>query len=209
MLPFMALLAGWAWDRAFSALARTGGRGRALTAGALLAGGLILASPDVSDSGFNHWKSYVRFYTRPAERERFFDYFGPWGGGTFSYRASREVAWYVQGRTRPGEPVYVWGYDPLVYLLADRPSASRFIYSFPLMSNWAPSSWQPGFLAELEARPPVYFIVQRGEGARWITGHIIDSGDFIPWFPDLAAWLDANYQQEAEIEDYTIYRKRG
>jgi hypothetical protein len=207
LLPFVALLAGWGWDRAFRLLGRAGGA-RAGAAGVLLVAGLALGTPDVVDNGYNQWKSYVRFYTRTHEREYFYDFFGPWGGGTFSYRASREVARHVQERTGPGDALYVWGYDPLIYLLADRPSASRFIYSFPLMSGWAPESWQPRFLGELEARPPAFFLVQRYEGARWITGHNIDSGDFIPWFPELYDWLADYYVLDTEIEDYQIYRRR-
>jgi hypothetical protein len=209
MLPFVALLAGWTWDRALALLAARAPRGRALAGSAVLVAGLLIATPDVTDTGWNQWKSAVHYETRPEEREYFYDYFGAWNGGAFSYRASREVSRYVNSRTAPGEHLYVWGYDPLIYLLADRPIASRFIYSFPLMSGWAPGAWQGEFLRELEERPPGYFIVQRYEGARWITGHQIDTGDYIAWFPELERWLRAHYRLEAEIEDYLIYHRRA
>jgi hypothetical protein len=209
LLPFVALLAGWAWDQAFRLLARTSGTGMALAGGAVLVVGLGLSTPEVTDSAWLQWKSHVRYYTHPESREEYYDFFGPWGGGTFSYRASRETAYYLERRTEPGDHLYVWGYDPLIYLLAQRPSSSRFIYSFPLMSDWAPRSWQQDFLAELEAKPPVYFVVQRYEGARWITGHSIDTGDYIAWFPELDHWLKEHYRLETEIEDYLIYRRVG
>jgi hypothetical protein len=209
MLPFVALLAGWGWDQLFRRLARAGGRRLAVTGGLLLIVLFGQSTPDVVDGAYWQWKGYVDFKRDPVYRETFYDYFGSWGGGPFSYRASREAAYYVARRTQPGEYVYVWGYDPLIYLLADRPSSSRFIYSFPLMSDWAPREWQGEFLAELEARPPVYFIVQRYEGARWITGHVIDTGEYIGWFPPLQFWLDQHYQVETEIEDYVIYRRVG
>ena len=208
LLPFMALLGGWAWDQAFRLLRRTRGRSLATTGGALLVGGLLLSTPEVVDNAWWQWKGHVEYYTRPEARESYYDFFGPWNGGTFSYRASRETAYYLERRTEPTDRLYVWGYDPLIYLLAQRPSASRFVYSFPLMSDWAPRSWQGEFMEELESHPPVYFVVQRYEGARWITGHVVDSGDYIAWFPALESWLARNYELETEIEDYLIYRRK-
>ena len=208
LLPFLALLAGWTWDRTVRLLARNGGRGTAIAGSALLVLGLGLSTPEVVDSAWWQWKGYLRFYQHPEAREEYYDFFGAWGGGTFSYRASRETAYYLERRTSPEDRLYVWGYDPLIYLLAQRASSSRFIYSFPLMSDWAPRTWQEDFIAELQSRPPVYFVVQRYEGARWITGHTVDSGDYIAWFPELNRWLARNYSLEAEIEDYLIYRRR-
>ena len=209
VVPFLALLAGWAWVRAFALLARARGRAMVAAGGALLVVLLGLSTPEVVDGAWLQWKSYVEFHRRPETRELYYDFFGPWNGGPYSYRASRETAYYVGRRTQPGEHIYVWGYDPLIYLLADRPSSSRFIYSFPLMSDWAPRSWSDEFMAELHARPPAYFLVQRYEGARWITGHIVDTGEYISWFPALDAWLKSNYRLETEIEDYLIYRRVG
>ncbi len=185
-----------------------GGRGREWLFGALLLALAGAATPAVVDSVWWQWKSQIEFMRFPEEREAYYDFFGAWGGGPFSYRASRETAYYLQRRTQATDRLYVWGYDPLIYLLAQRPSASRFIYSFPLMSDWAPRSWQGEFMAELETHRPVYFVVQRYEGARWITGHVVDSGDYIAWFPALESWLARNYELETEIEDYLIYRRR-
>lgn len=207
LLPFLALLAGWTFDRVLTAVREREGPARTLLAGGLLASGLLLSTPDVLDGGWFQWSDYVHFYSRPAAREYYYDDFGNWNGGAFSYRASRDTAAYLQAHTRPGDPLYIWGYDPLVYLLAERPSASRFIYAFPLMSGWAPKAWQPDFLEELKARPPAYFVVQHNEGAPWITGHGIDTGGFIPWFPQLESWLKNNYSWSTTIEDYDIYRR--
>jgi hypothetical protein len=208
LLPFLALLAGWALDRWFSLLARSLSRGWALASGALLVALLLISTPDVLDSSISQWKSYYRYYRYPEEHDYYYDYFGPWNGGTFSYRASQATAEYVQQRTAPGDMIYVWGYDPLVYLIAQRPHASRFIYSFPLMTPWAPPEWKEEFIRDMETKAPVYFIVQRYEGAPWITGLDVDSGDFVPTFTPLQNLLDTRYQLEAEIEDYLIFRRQ-
>jgi len=104
--------------------------------------------------------------------------------------------------------IYVWGYDPMIYLLADRPHSSRFIYAFPMMSDWAPRRWQSEFMDEMRARPPVYFIAQHDQGGPWITGHTIDPADYIPWFPALQQWLSDGYDLEAQMGAYVIYHRR-
>ena len=209
MLPFLALLGGWTWDRTYRYLRELRSGRTALAATGLLATALLLSTPEVLDTGLSQWRSYVQYYTRPHEREYFYDLFGPWGaGGGFAYRASRNTAYEIRIRTQPGDSIYVWGYDPLIYLLADRPHASRFIYAFPLMSDWAPDAWTSEFLADMQAHAPVYFVTQRNEGGPWITGHNIDPADYVDWFPALRYWLDNNYDLEMEVEDYQLYRRR-
>jgi hypothetical protein len=202
MLPFLALLAGWAWDRGLSALRRTQPPVVAAMIGGLIATILLLSTPDVLDSGLGQWRDYLRFQRQPERRETFYERF--WG-----YDASRKVAAHVQQRTQPGETVYVWGYDPLIYLLADRPPASRFIYALPLMSDWAPAAWQEEFIAGMRARPPAYFITQHNQGGPWITGHSVDPADYIAWLPALHEWLRGNYELETTIEDFLVYRRKA
>jgi hypothetical protein len=121
------------------------------------------------------------------------------------------VAAYLQRRTIREDVIYVWGFDPVIYLLADRPSASRFIYSLPLTSDWAPRSWQSEFMRELEAHPPVYVVAQPGWYDPSSIGSALDSGSgtfFYSYFPALRLWLERNYQPEAAINGYRVLRRR-
>jgi hypothetical protein len=202
MLPFLALLAGWAWDRAIARLRVSQPRPAAYGVIGVLAGALLLATPEVLDRGIRQWKDYVRYYTHPAERERFYAGFG-------GYPASQEAAWYLQRHTEPNDQIYVWGYDPLLYLLSGRGHANRFIYAFPMMSDWAPPEWRDEFIADMQADPPIYFVTQHDQGGPWITGHEIDPADYIAWLPPLRQWLQNNYDLETEIEAFKIYRRRA
>ena len=103
----------------------------------------------------------------------------------------------------------MWGYDPLIYLNADRPSSSRFIYCLPMMSGWAPASYQISFMAEMQALPPAFFVAQRYQGGPWITGHSIDPVDYIPHFPALNDWLNANYDYQFDQDNYVVWRRKG
>jgi len=199
MLPFLALLAGWAWDRALGRLLAIWSRGPAVALAGLVFAGLLLDTPEVLDTGWGQWQRYVRYQQDPAYRERFGQLFRP---------TSEETARYVRERTRPGEAIEVWGYDPLLYLLAERPHASRFLYALPLMSDWAPPSWRDQFMAEMRADPPVYFIAQHGQGGPWIVGHTVDPADYIDWLPELRAWLNETYELETRIGEFVLYRRR-
>src|SRR5262249_37330997 len=153
---------------------------------------LVLGSSEVWDNGWNYWKGFVSYRDYP-EHDIYYYFFAP------GYLSVRDVAHYVADHTQPGEPIYVWGYDPLVYLLADRPTASRFLYAFPLMSDWAPARWQSEFVAELQARPPTYLLVERGDVPNWIVDDARELESSFRRIPGIEAWLAANYQQEPEV----------
>lgn len=209
VLPFLALLSGWAAAFTWQAL-RAAGRS-AVAAGATLAaiGALLLAlTPNVTDTAAREWSAYLRFYRTPSSRSAYYDRFGLYGRGSFSYRASEEVAGYLRARTTPGDTIFIWGYDPLLYLTAERGSPSRFLSFLPLMSTWTPHAWTDEFVDDLARRRPAYIILQRGENARWITGHSIDAVDFVPLIPRFQATLEQQYVKEQTIEDYTLYRRR-
>jgi hypothetical protein len=209
LLPFLALLSGWTAAFLWRTL-RTAGRtplaaGATLTAlGALL----LLLTPNVTDRAVREWVDAVRFVVHPDSRSAYYDRFGLWGRGSFSYRASEEVSAYLRAHTADGDTLFVWGYDPLIYVLSGRDSPSRFVSFLGLMSTWTPPRWQDEFVDDLTAHRPRYVIAQRGENARWITGHDIDAVDFIPLIPRFRALLDRDYVVERVIEDYTLYRLR-
>ena len=209
LLPFLALLSGWTAAFLWRTL-RTAGR-TPFTAGVTLAGLgvlLLLLTPNVTDRAVREWVDAVRFVVRTDSRSAYYDRFGLWGRGSFSYRASEEVSTYLRARTTVGDTVFVWGYDPLIYVLSGRDSPSRFTSFLGLMSTWTPSRWQDEFVDDLSARRPRYVIAQRGENARWITGHDIDAVDFIPLIPRFRELLERDYEVERVIEDYTLYRLR-
>lgn len=207
VIAILALLSGW--SAAFIWRELRAGRSAWVSAVSLagIAGLLLVLTPSVTDRAAREWVGFVQFYSRPESRTAYYDRFGLYARGAFSYRASQEVSEYVRVRTEPGDTVFVWGYDPLVYIQAERESPSRFLSFLPLMSTWTPPSWVEEFVGDLEARRPAYILVQRGENARWITGQSIDAIDFIPFIPRLDAHLRAHYVVETRIEDYTILRR--
>ena len=197
-----ALLGGWAWDRVIAALRRAWSPAAAYALAGLLIALLVLNSAQVRYDAHHSWQSFYRWFRWPDTRGQYYSYV------RLEYASVRRVAFYVRDRTQPGDPIYVWGYDPAIYLLADRPPGARFMFAFPFMSDWAPAEWRASFVEELERRRPVYFIVERRPSHTWITGHNLDTAEYSDRYPALADWLAAHYDVEIDIDGIVLYRRR-
>jgi hypothetical protein len=199
MFLALALLCGWAWDRAISALGRSWPRPVAY--GMVVAGIVVLAinSPHHRDEVQYQWRTYIRYLRNPEERDVY---------NALALGNLHQIGTYVRERTAPADSIYVWGFDPAIYLIADRPPASRFMFSFPFMSGWTPPEWQEGFVQELERNRPVYFLAERGTTETWIVGYRIDMVEFIERYPRLSDFLATNYDIENEIGGVILYRRR-
>jgi hypothetical protein len=210
VLPLLALLSGWTASFLLRSLRESGrGWGAAAATIGVIGAVLLLFTPNVSDRAVTEWQAFTKYWTDPDSRSAYYDRFGLYGKGSFSYKASEEVSRYVAERTNPSDTVFVWGYDPLLYVLSDRESPSRFTSFLPLMSLWTPQRWVDEFVDDIEQRRPAYIILQRNENARWITGHWIDPVDYVRLLPRLEAVLKNDYELEHRIEDYSIYRRRS
>ncbi len=79
----------------------------------------------------------------------------------FDFTESFDVAAYLQERTRPDETIQVWGFEAIVYYLADRSAASRFQTTDPLVmrvpgEDLTPMQqrWRAEFVSDIEQRKP-------------------------------------------------------
>lgn len=207
VLVWLALLTAWVVALLWRELRRRSTRRRAAAVVALCAGVLLFLSPRVT-RGVAEWRYLVRYVVAPSSRTAYLDRFGPWGWGTYSYRASWTVAHYLRGRTAPGDTIVVWGYDPNVYLMSGRESASRFLSFLPLMPTFTPERWRQEFVADLARKRPAYILLIQGENVRWVTGRPDDAAAWVVQFTAFHELLQREYVFEVQIEDYLIYRRR-
>lgn len=133
----------------------------------------------------------------------------------FDYTESHEVAAYLRDRTRPDEPIQIWGYESLVYYLADRPAASRFQMTHPLVmrvpgSDITPMQqrWRQEFLVDLAVRRPAYVAVVRGDDWWWAPDERT-SEQLLDDFPAWKALIHRDYVLEAAIGRFLVYRRAG
>jgi hypothetical protein len=126
----------------------------------------------------------------------------------YNLDADRAVALEVRSRTRSEDPIFIWGFEPVIYWLADRRPSSRFIYNVPQRTQWERDYARRELMRELRQRPPEVFVVQRNDVFPAVTGQVSDSKNDLLSFPELLLWVDEQYEKVQEIEDFELYERR-
>jgi hypothetical protein len=123
----------------------------------------------------------------------------------YNLAADREVSLEVRARTRSDQPIYIWGFEPVIYWLADRTPSSRFIYNVPQRTMWERDYARRELLADLKRRPPALVVVQQNDVFHGVTGDDLDSKRALPTFPELDQLVATRYELVKTIEDFQIY----
>jgi hypothetical protein len=126
----------------------------------------------------------------------------------YNLDADRQVALEIMSRTRPDERIFIWGFEPVIYWLADRKPSSRFIYDVPQRTEWQQEYARKELLRDLHEHPPALFIVQRNDVFPSVTGRASDSKVDLLAFPELLFWLEERYDRGKTIEDFEFYELR-
>jgi hypothetical protein len=136
------------------------------------------------------------------------DIFGAYGWPVFSSRANLEVADYLFMHTQPEDEVFIWAFEPGIYFLSQRQTASRFIYNFPLYGQFAWPEFREMVVTELTADPPEVILVANGDAQPWLTGTDIDSAEALRNFPALNQIVTEQYQLTTNIAQFSVYHRR-
>ena len=132
------------------------------------------------------------------------------------------VAQYLRGRVPPGYPIQLWGLYPMVYFVADRPPASRFIVSTAFVcvdrrdnrielvttcetrrSKALQQRFLREYLDDLKRRHP-YIVTRDSAGSL----EIVDGAHGATDFPELREILKRDYRVEARINGWAVFRWR-
>ena len=157
-----------------------------------------------------HWSDYrdaARYAVGSLPREEWLERFGPPGRGDYSYLATERAAAYLRKQTQSGDPVLVWGFEPSIYLLADRRSPTRFFFNVPVAVRFAPESWKREFLAAFDTRPPRMLVVLRNDAIPWATARTDDSAAQLADWPELAERVRRDYRELGRKEDFLFYQR--
>ncbi len=138
--------------------------------------------------------------------DRFFR-FEPLG---FSLNTTREVAAYLKQHTSRDETVFIWGFQPLVYFLAERRAPSRFFFNAPLVAafNERKEEWQKEFMNDMESGPPEYILVAEHDPLQnsLMCGRDMDSMSLLKEFPGFLSFIKKRYILEVKIDNIYIFR---
>mgnify|MGYP000957222837 CR=1 FL=1 len=125
-----------------------------------------------------------------------------------SFARSRAVARELRSRVPAGAPIFVWGFEPSIYWMAERPAASRFIYNVPQRTAWRRDESRATLLRELAAHPPAAIVVQHGDRIPKVTGDDRDSAGALEAFPELQRLLVRDFTWAREVRDFDVYVRR-
>jgi len=206
--PLTAMLAALGWWHAWR-WAR--GRGRKTMVGLAIFMAVVTslrtAAKDVHESWWRRTARRVRVYITGARDQLALD--GLASVADVSARGNREVAAELRRRVPPNGVVYIWGFEPVIYDLAERRFASKYIYNVPQRVEWAAKEARPQLMADLKRTPPDAVVVAYHDVFPMVTGNAIGSEDVLAKdFAELRDMLASDYRKLKHINDFDIYLRR-
>lgn len=136
-------------------------------------------------------------------------------GTVFDFTESYALAQYFHQETDPSDRVQVWGYEPLVYFLANRTAASRFAISHPLVIRVPGESltpmqqdWRREFLRDIRDRAPRFVAVVRRDNWWWAPEERT-SEQLLDDFPEWKHMLQERYVPDRTIGRFQVFRLRA
>ena len=106
-----------------------------------------------------------------------------------------------------GAPVFIWGFEPVVYDTSGHPAASRYVYDVPQRVPWARDEACRNLGSDLRDKPPAAVAVEREDRFPDVTGNTLDSADAITACDWLAGWLEQNYALDWESPKFAVFRR--
>jgi hypothetical protein len=215
------LLVVWAWERFSARPVGTFVRFVPyLAAGALAArlAHLLPQSPHINDV-------WILDKGSTAEKRAGHDYLVYFRDHDFFPWQMRQAAAYLREHTRPDDRVQLYGMDPYVLFLAERKSATPYIYAYDLNADAAlAGSWrkdglhpdaaqaahirairdahEKDLLARLEKNPPAAFVFIDRAPLLSYTDAVYD---FKVHNPAAGEWLDAHYRETATFGEDRVW----
>ena len=122
--------------------------------------------------------------------------------------ANRAVAVFLRDHVPADRTVFVWGFEPVIYDLADRTPSTRYLYDVPQRVAWAKEAERATLMKDLEASHPAAVVVERRDVFPMVTGDAIDSNDTLQEFDALRTLLQDRYWMAEKIEDFDVYLER-
>lgn len=212
-IPLLAFIAGLGWFRIWRLGTRSNPTGGAAGAVAVasLAVVVALARVPVRDVPLGFWaraKERTKIslgqsdITDQTALDRVFH-----RSADFDLAADRDVAERLRTLTSPNDTLFVWGFEPAIYWLAERKPASRYIYNVPQRVSWERDAARERLMNELGANSPSFIVVQHNDVFRFVTGNTLDSHAALSDFGALAKLIDDEYSWVERIEDFDLFRR--
>lgn len=108
---------------------------------------------------------------------------------------TKRVVEYIEGKTAPDEPIFVFPFSPMYYFLADRPSATKYPAIYAVLKRTREQT-----IRELEEKRIRYIVYIQ----HWPVLKVPTETRF----PQITEYIDENYQTEKRFDDTFILRRK-
>lgn len=205
--PVTALVGALGWWSAWSRVKRRGGGAVigfvALTALALP---LRVATKDLGSFWYRSRERVRVFIVEPWDRQGRDDLATV---ADVSASHNREVAEALARLVPVASPVFIWGFQPVIYDLAERPAASHYVYNVPQRVAWAADDARDRLMHHLRAHPPAAIVVAHHDVLPMVTGNTVDSAGVLDReFGALKRLIAEDYGAPERVRDFDIFVRK-
>lgn len=124
----------------------------------------------------------------------------------FTIKKTFEAVDFVNGNSKSGDKIYIWGIEPLIYYLSGHDCASRFIYNTPLCWKGGDEKYRLEFMNEINADKPHLILVAKRDPMLHITGYNESSEQMLPRFPEFKSLVDKKYHHINDVAEFAFYK---
>ena len=114
----------------------------------------------------------------------------------------------INERASPGDHLFVWGADCLLYYRTGLTPCTRFVVNHPLISPWGRPGWREQLLASLRKSPPAFIVVAKHDQLPSVTFSQMDSQQFLSSFPQLNNFIHRRYELVSTLADFVLYQRK-
>jgi hypothetical protein len=203
LLPF-SILAGVGFERACARWTPRLGARRAFIASSALA--VLACAGYFAQVGFYAGRHDLLAALSGETSEESFSLRYTWGRDDYNFGVDRVVAAKLRATTEPKDRILIWGFEPVIYTLAQRAPATRFLYDYPLMPRFSSHErFVRQLLSDLHAHPPAQILVLRDD-----TNDLEreDSATQLAAIPELARYVERGYAPTWSAGKFTCYARR-
>ncbi len=130
------------------------------------------------------------------------------GATDYDVLATTEAAESLRSETTPNDRIFVWGFEPGIYVQTQRRPASRFLYDYPLMPRFEAvhAEFMRQLMHDLETQPPARIVVMSRDP------NDIEEKDSVTQLLDVPAlrqFIITNYEPAWRQEDFWVLRRRA
>jgi hypothetical protein len=123
-------------------------------------------------------------------------------------KTNHEVAAFLRERVPQDRPIFVWGFEAVLYEWSARRPAARYLMDQPQRAEFGRQEAREQLMRDLEARPPGAIVVEHGDVLPLLTGDNLDSAAALRVFPALSELVETRYRLPKRIKNFDVYLER-